>query len=65
MAEEKEQYFKFCPKCGSTDITPASPENWLGTSYWDCKSCGYSGGPMEGTVEFIDRYQKKLEEDAK
>jgi predicted RNA-binding Zn-ribbon protein involved in translation (DUF1610 family) len=34
--------FKFCPKCGSTDIFWAQglPQLW---SLWECRNCGYHG----------------------
>jgi len=62
MPSDKQQYLKFCPKCGSTDITPAGTRNWLGYPFWDCPKCEYSGSPMEGTEEFILEYREKLKE---
>jgi DNA-directed RNA polymerase subunit M len=34
--------FKFCPKCGSTDVFWAQglPQLW---SLWQCRNCGYRG----------------------
>jgi len=34
--------FKFCPKCGSTDVFWAQgmPQFW---SLWECRNCGYHG----------------------
>ncbi len=38
----RERTQKFCPKCGSSDVSWASglPQLW---SIWDCKNCGYRG----------------------
>jgi len=39
---KKKRAFKFCPKCGSTDVFWAQgmPQFW---SLWQCRTCGYRG----------------------
>jgi len=38
----KRRSFKFCPRCGSTDVFWAQgmPQFW---SLWQCRNCGYQG----------------------
>jgi ribosomal protein L37AE/L43A len=40
--ELKSRRVKFCPKCGSTDVSWASglAQLW---SIWECRNCGYRG----------------------
>ena len=40
--EHRKRRVKFCPKCGSTDISWASglAQLW---SVWECRNCGYYG----------------------
>ena len=39
---KKKRAIKYCPKCGSTDVSWAQgmPQFW---SLWQCKKCGYRG----------------------
>jgi DNA-directed RNA polymerase subunit M len=39
---KKNRAFKYCPKCGSTDVFWAQgmPQFW---SLWQCRQCGYRG----------------------
>lgn len=39
---KKKRAFKFCPKCGSTDVfwVHGIPQFW---SLWQCRKCGYRG----------------------
>lgn len=40
--EKRKSRFKFCPKCGSTNIFWASGLAHL-WSIWQCRNCGYRG----------------------
>ena len=54
--------FKFCPKCGSSNIFWASglAQLW---SIWECRSCGYRGAFIveDGNIAKIlqEKYAKK------
>jgi len=60
MERGKEQYFKFCMRCGSTDMKPwISAPSSIDAKMW-CRKCNTYEYPMEGTVEFIEEFRKKL-----
>ena len=42
LEAKKKRAFKFCPKCGSTDVfwVQGMPQFW---SLWQCRKCGYHG----------------------
>lgn len=55
----KRGVYRVCPQCGSTNL------KWdmggkLGGRYL-CMTCGYRGLPVEGNVEFIEKFRKGLE----
>jgi predicted RNA-binding Zn-ribbon protein involved in translation (DUF1610 family) len=64
---KKTHPFKFCPKCGSTEVFWAQglPQLW---SIWQCRNCGYQGPVIleDGkTAEKIQEKWKKQNRQAK
>jgi predicted RNA-binding Zn-ribbon protein involved in translation (DUF1610 family) len=64
---KKAHPFKFCPKCGSTEVFWAQglPQLW---SLWQCRNCGYHGPVIleDGkTAEKIQEKRKKQNRQAK
>jgi predicted RNA-binding Zn-ribbon protein involved in translation (DUF1610 family) len=49
---------KFCPKCGSTDISWASglAQLW---SIWECRNCGYYGAFIVEDGKLSQKLQEK------
>ena len=60
---KREDYFKICPKCGSTDITSFTGRYKPGPQEVmkdNCKKCGYEGLVPEMIKSKIDKFRKNL-----
>jgi len=63
MNKKKEEYFKFCPKCGSKKIrlTRLIADIVLADfKFYECENCKWRGTPYEGTEEFIRKFKQKI-----
>ena len=56
--EKKGRAFKFCPRCGSTDVFWAQgmPQFW---SLWQCRNCGYHGAMILEDGNLAAKLQKE------
>jgi predicted RNA-binding Zn-ribbon protein involved in translation (DUF1610 family) len=51
-----ENYMRFCPRCGSSNIDWVLPQVW---SKWECKDCGYIGAFIIEDSTIADEIRKE------